>query len=159
MKLRSTSFETLPLQPSGNIAHGYALSGSDFAALSGEPRDVTGASLSGTWASAAIVSSADDLATFYSALFAGKLLPQSLLGVMQRTVPTDDPHERAGLGIFRYSTPCGYAWGHGGTTVGYTASALSNKDGTHVAVVAANAFAPAFAPTVAQTARTAYCRS
>ena len=112
-----------------------------------------------TWASAAVVSSVDDLATFFEALFAGELLPRRLLTAMQRTVAMEDPRERGGLGLFRYRVPCGYGWGHGGATLGYTVHALSSKDGSHIVAVAANTFTVELSRALFLAAVRAYCRS
>lgn len=159
LRLRSTSFEPKPLAPRG-VAHGYAIAGSDLQRASWEgPQDVTHASLFGTWASAAVVSSVDDLATFFEALFAGELLPRRLLTAMQRTVAMEDPRERGGLGLFRYRVPCGYGWGHGGATLGYTVHALSSKDGSHIVAVAANTFTVELSRALFLAAVRAYCRS
>jgi D-alanyl-D-alanine carboxypeptidase len=159
LRLRSTSFEPKPLAPRG-VAHGYAIAGSDLQRASWEgPQDVTHASLFGTWASAAVVSSVDDLATFFGALFGGELLPRRLLTAMQRTVAMEDPRERGGLGVFRYRVPCGYGWGHGGATLGYTVHAFSSKDGSHVVVLAANAYTLEFNRALFLAAARAYCRS
>ena len=84
-----------------------------------------------------IVSTAADLATFYSALIGGKILPKAELAAMKRTVGTGiDP--RAGLGMFRSSLPCGAAWGHGGNDNGYSDQVLASPDGSTVVVVAEN---------------------
>jgi D-alanyl-D-alanine carboxypeptidase len=162
LMLRNTSFEPQPLRSDANVAHGYAIAGSDLqqATFAG-PQDVTGASLFGTWASAGVVSNVQDIATFYGALLGGDLLSRPLLDAMQRTVRTGARMVQAGLGIFRYKLPCGgYAWGHGGATLGYAAMALSSKDGSHVVAVGANAFTPgAFNDLVEKTARDLYCRT
>ena len=159
LRLRSTSFEPKPLAPHG-VAHGYAIPGSDLPRASWDgPQDVTHASLFGTWASAAIVSSVDDVATFFGALFGGELLPRRLLAAMQRTVAMDDPRERGGLGVFRYRVRCGYGWGHGGATLGYTVNVLASKDGSHIVVVTANAYTLEFGRAQFQAAARAYCRS
>ena len=115
----------------------------------------------GTWASAGIVSNVQDLATFYGALLGGDLLPRPLLDAMEQTVQIGSPVVQAGFGIFRYKLPCGgYAWGHGGSTLGYSSIALANQDGSHVVAVGANAFAPgAFYDLVEKTARNLYCRT
>jgi D-alanyl-D-alanine carboxypeptidase len=162
LELRHTSFEPQPLPPDAEVAHGYAIEGSDLAIANwAGPQDVTGASLLGTWASAGIVSSVQDLATFYGALLGGDLLPRPLLNEMEQTVRIGSPLVRAGFGIFRYKLPCaGYAWGHGGSTLGYSSMALASKDGSHVVAVGANAFASgAFYELVEKTARDLYCNT
>jgi len=155
LNLRHTSFEPAPLRLDRVLAHGYAIEGSDLFAGS----DVTRAGLFGTWASAGIVSNVEDLATFYGALFGGQLLSRRQLSEMQRTVRTRSPFVRAGLGIFRYKLECGgYAWGHGGSTHGYSSMALSSADGTRTVAVGANAYAfGRFYEQVEKTARDLYC--
>jgi D-alanyl-D-alanine carboxypeptidase len=162
LELRATAFEPQPLPSNADVAHGYAIAGSDLAVASwADPQDVTGASLLGRWASAGIVSNVHDLVTFYSALLAGDLLPRPLLGEMLKTVPIGSPVVQVGFGIFRYKLPCGgYAWGHGGSTLGYSSMALASKDGSHVVAVGANAFASgSFYDLVEKTARDLYCRT
>jgi D-alanyl-D-alanine carboxypeptidase len=159
LRLRSTSFEPKPLAPRG-VAHGYAIAGGDLQRASWEgPQDVTHASLFGTWASAAVVSSVDDLATFFGALFGGELLPRRLLTAMQRTVAMEDPRERGGLGVYRYRVPCGYGWGHGGATLGYTVNVVASRDGSHVVVIATNANTLELARAQFRATARAYCRS
>jgi D-alanyl-D-alanine carboxypeptidase len=159
LRLRSTSFEPRPLAPR-EAAHGYAIAGSDLRRASWDgPQDVTHASLFGTWASAAVVSSVDDLASFFQALFGGELLSRRLLAAMQQTVPTGDPRERGGLGVFRNRVNCGYAWGHGGATLGYTVRVSASRDGSHVVVLAANAYTVELGRAQFQAAARAYCHS
>jgi D-alanyl-D-alanine carboxypeptidase len=61
-----------------------------------------------------IISTVEDVATFFRALLGGKLLAPKQLAEMTRTIATDRPDLRYGLGIWRYRVPCGFAWGHGG---------------------------------------------
>ena len=87
------------------IARGYALPGSDFLEpTETQPYDVTDSVTPGVQASGAIVSTVDDLARFYNALFSGGLLPPELLRQMFRTVPTGSTpgSNQQGLGIYRY---------------------------------------------------------
>jgi D-alanyl-D-alanine carboxypeptidase len=85
-----------------------------------------------------IVSTADDVATFFGALLSGKVLRPRLLAAMRRTVPTRAA--QPGLGIFYWRLPCGTAWGHGGTEPQYSTMALSSADGTKTVVAAVNTF-------------------
>ena len=82
--LRATSFDTSP-RIRGPHAHGYLVDGSwsDVSVLSPSP----------AWAAGAIVSTADDVASFYRALLGGHLLPPDLLRTMETT---EDGH---GLGL------------------------------------------------------------
>jgi D-alanyl-D-alanine carboxypeptidase len=84
-----------------------------------------------------IISTVDDLATFFRALLGGKLLPQKQLAEMTRTIASPDPDLRFGLGIFRYRQPCGFAWGHGGIA-SYQVDVHVARDGSKTAIWAAN---------------------
>jgi D-alanyl-D-alanine carboxypeptidase len=84
-----------------------------------------------------IVSTAEDLATFYAALMSGRLLSRDLLGEMLRTIPGPAGF-RAGLGIFEVALSCGMAWGHGGDDLVYSVMPLASRDGSKVVVVAQN---------------------
>jgi D-alanyl-D-alanine carboxypeptidase len=88
-----------------------------------------------------IISTVNDLATFFRALLGGKLLPHKQLAEMTRTIPSSDPELRFGLGILRYRQPCGFAWGHGGIA-GYQVDVHVARDGTKAVVWARNNPAP-----------------
>jgi D-alanyl-D-alanine carboxypeptidase len=70
------------------------------------------------------------VATFYRALLRGRLLSPQLLRAMETTVAegakTDFPGQRYGLGLERFRTPCGVAWGHGGNFPGYLVYAFTS---------------------------------
>lgn len=86
-----------------------------------------------------IVSTTDDLASFFRALFAGELVTQDLLSELTRTVDAGSDL-RVGLGVFRFHVPCGFAWGHGGTEPAYSTMALAARDGSRVVIVAEAGF-------------------
>jgi len=115
-------------------AHGYTV-------LPGAGRvDVT-ALTPYSWAAGAIVSTTADVAAFYRALLAGRVVAPASLRAMLTTV--DDPHgdvpgQGYGLGIARFPTRCGVAWGHNGDTPGYVVFALSSRDGRRQAVLLVN---------------------
>jgi D-alanyl-D-alanine carboxypeptidase len=88
-----------------------------------------------------IISTVDDLATFFRALLGGKLLPQKQLAEMTRTIASPEPDLRYGLGIFRYRQPCGFAWGHGGIA-SYQVDVHVARDGSKAVVWARNNPAP-----------------
>jgi D-alanyl-D-alanine carboxypeptidase len=88
-----------------------------------------------------IISTVDDLATFFRALLGGKLLPQKQLAEMTRTIASPEPDLRYGLGIFRYRQPCGFAWGHGGIA-SYQVDVHVARDGSKAVVWAVNNPAP-----------------
>jgi D-alanyl-D-alanine carboxypeptidase len=96
--------------------------------------------------SGGIISTAHDVAMFYRALLAGRLLRPDQQRQMLSTVPSDaDPLAAqagapltVGLGMFRFELPCGVAWGHGGDTPFYSNQVLASPDGSRVVVVAQN---------------------
>jgi len=89
-----------------------------------------------------MISTTDELARFFRALLAGRLLPPAQLAQMRTTVPVVPPgqpnplHEAYGLGLFTADTPCGTVWGHGGDTVGTSTRDWFSPDGTRSAVAA-----------------------
>ncbi len=114
------------------LARGYSPSGADVTAL--PPRSLHAAD--------ALVSTADDLRRFLTALLRGRLVPPAQLAAMQTSIsvgkayrPIDD---RYGLGLMRYATPCGPAWGHRGRIDGYTSFAFGSPSGRRSVVVLLN---------------------
>ena len=49
-----------------------------------------------------------------------------------------DLHQRMGLGLERFPTACGAAWGHSGSFPGYWTHAWSSATGSHQAVLMVN---------------------
>ena len=143
LDLRQTSFPyakpTLP-RP---FAHGYLLNQPGATG----PADITVISPSWAWAAGGIVSTAADVAKFYSALLAGRLLPAPLLREMMTTVPIA-PGAGYGLGITAAPLPCGTVWGHTGNVPGYANNAFTTADGVHQAVVLVNADDGTLGPTL-----------
>ena len=84
-----------------------------------------------------IISTVEDVATFFRALLGGKLLAPRQLAEMTRTIATDRPDLRYGLGIWRYRVPCGFAWGHGGL-FSYAVDVEVARDGSKAVVWALN---------------------
>src|SRR5262249_61891087 len=60
-----------------------------------------------------IISTVEDVATFFRALLGGNLLAPKQLAEMTRKIATDRPGLRVGLGNFPYRLPCRFAWGPG----------------------------------------------
>jgi D-alanyl-D-alanine carboxypeptidase len=115
-------------------AHGY---------LFGQPGatgPVDGTVMSPSWAGAAggIVSTAADIARFYTALLTGKLLPTAQLQQMLTTTPTGQGDDY-GLGLQAEPFPCGTVWGHQGSFHGYFSSPFTTTDGSSQAVIMVNA--------------------
>lgn len=134
--MRHTSLPFAQLTPPAPYAHGY-LAGQPGAP---GPVDVTKASPSLGWAAGGVVSTAGDLARFYTALLTGHLLPQPLLRQMLTTIPIPDvPGSGYGLGILSVPTTCGTAWGHNGAFAGYYSNAFTTLGGGRQAIVLVNA--------------------
>ncbi|MGZ4324672.1 MAG: serine hydrolase domain-containing protein [Solirubrobacteraceae bacterium] len=134
LHLRATSFPMTARMPSPH-AHGYLVINKPPAT------DVTGL-YPFPWASGAIISNAADTATFYRALLSGRLLSPRMLHAMQTTHAQkhfDIRGQRYGLGLVRYSTACGTAWGHNGAFPGYYAYNFTSTDGQRQAVLEVNA--------------------
>jgi D-alanyl-D-alanine carboxypeptidase len=84
-----------------------------------------------------IISTVEDVATFFRAFLGGNLLAPKQLAEMTRTIATDRPDLRYGLGIWRYRVPCGFAWGHGGLA-SYAVDVEVARDGSKAVVWAVN---------------------
>ena len=95
-----------------------------------------------TTPAAALVSTAADLALFERALFRGRVVSQSLVATMQTpgTVQGSQTagYDAYGLGLMRFPSRCGAAWGHRGRHDGYTSWLLSTADGKRTAVALLN---------------------
>jgi D-alanyl-D-alanine carboxypeptidase len=102
--------------------------------------------LNHTWggAAGALVTTADDLARFWHALQAGKLLRPAEMAAMHTTVPAPEiatviPGARYGLGIFEATTRCGKTyWAHFGDTDGFSTRNAVSEDGEHVVIASNN---------------------
>jgi D-alanyl-D-alanine carboxypeptidase len=86
---------------------------------------------------AGIISTVDDVATFFAALLSGQLLRPDLMEDMTHTIEGEEG-VRAGLGIFRVELSCGVAWGHAGDGDFCSTASLAARDGSKVVVVAQN---------------------
>ena len=116
------------------------------------------------WAAGGVVSTADDVAAFYRALFHGRLLPMSLVHEMQSAqlvVPHSQGRQAVGLGLFRAALPLRTSWGHNGDLPGYTTQSYSSANGDRQAVVAIRrrrgAFTPAQQAALSKLTLAAYC--
>jgi D-alanyl-D-alanine carboxypeptidase len=114
------------------LARGYSPSGTDVTAL--PPRSLDAAD--------ALVSTADDLRRFITALLRGRLIAPAQLAAMETSVPVGKAYrpidDRYGLGLMRYDTPCGPAWGHRGRIDGYTSFVFGSPSGRRSVVVLLN---------------------
>jgi D-alanyl-D-alanine carboxypeptidase len=131
--LSATTFtpsRTLPTP----AAHGY------FTFSGDQPTDITSL-YPYPWASGAAVSTAPDVARFYRRLLSGQLMPRRLLAAMRTTVDAsseEGPGAAYGLGLERFPTPCGPAWGHGGNFPGYVTYVYSSPNGSRQTVLLLN---------------------
>jgi D-alanyl-D-alanine carboxypeptidase len=132
--LRATTFDTEP-QIAGRHADGYERLGAR------RLTDVTAVDPSYVWAAGAIVSSADDVARFYTSLGRGRLVRPDLLQAMQSTRPMSAELKGwgYGLGLIRKPIGCGSGYGHDGASAGYTAYAYTSKDTRRQSVLLINA--------------------
>ena len=125
---------------------------------SGPARDVSRWNPSVAWAAGAIVSTVDDLATFYRGLFQGRLVTPHLVWRMTSGVRVDAGFAY-GLGLGQTRTGCSIVWGHDGSVPGYLTFALGSLSGRRQVVLALNGF-PTEADAPADLTRlleTAYC--
>jgi D-alanyl-D-alanine carboxypeptidase len=100
-------------------------------------------SMSGVWASGAIVSTPFELNRFIRAYAGGRLFAagprsQQLRFVAGASEPPGPGTNAAGLGIFRYRTRCGTVFGHTGNFPGYTQFAAATRNGRRSATVSVN---------------------
>lgn len=93
------------------------------------------------WMLGDLVSTPEDLNTFFRALLTGKLLRPSELDQMKTTVPLDPTFPEGGgygLGLLSIPTPCGYVWGHDGLVFGYSMISLATVDASRQVSIAQN---------------------
>ncbi|MFI7465069.1 serine hydrolase domain-containing protein [Nonomuraea sp. NPDC049646] len=80
-----------------------------------------------------LISTTQDLTTFFSALNGGRLLPAELLAEMRTTIPTPLPEQDYGLGVWAQDLGpgCGTVYQHNGSPPhGYGALMYSSPDGS-----------------------------
>ena len=129
LDLRRTSFEPGVVDLA---VHGYRRKQHD-GIVYGDPVDVAAESAMWVWSAGAVVSDADDLVTFVSALTRGHLVRRSLLAEMV-------PAQGYGLGLNAFSTSCGTAVGHTGNVGGYVSVLVARPAAGRVVVIMANMF-------------------
>ncbi|MDQ0982891.1 serine hydrolase [Streptomyces sp. V2I9] len=85
-------------------------------------------------ASGAMVSTMEDLSSFYSALTAGKVVSPASLAEIEKV--RDLGGGGYGLGILKMNLSCGgEAWGHNGGVPGYLTQTMVTKDGRHASAM------------------------
>lgn len=130
--------ETFYVHPStaipGRHANGYLTPDAAGAALV----DATEQTVSWAQSAGAIISTAHDLDTFYSALIRGKLMSAAQLTQMRKWT-TVNSTTSYGLGLRRRDLSCGVSvYGHTGTVQGYYTYAFTSKDGKRSLTALAN---------------------
>jgi D-alanyl-D-alanine carboxypeptidase len=141
--LSHTSFPTRDISLPSPYIHGYVIEPGS------EPKDVTTSiSPSGAWASGAIVSTSSDLGAFIRAdlglkFFGATQQLQQMEFIEGNSGPPGPGVNESGLGLYRYTTPCGVVYGHTGNFRGYTLWAASTADGTRSVTTALNSPPPA----------------
>ncbi|WP_217552018.1 serine hydrolase [Streptomyces sp. GbtcB6] len=104
-----------------------------------QPVDATDQTVSWAQSAGAIISSARDLDTFYSALVRGKLTSAARLAEMERFTRVNSTTSY-GLGLRRRDLSCGVSvYGHTGAVQGYYTYAFTSKDGKRSLTALANA--------------------
>ncbi|MCF3131089.1 serine hydrolase domain-containing protein [Streptomyces olivochromogenes] len=135
--LRHTGFPTGPRIKGPHSRMYEALYG-----LIDPPRDYSVYNMSWVTATASLVSTMEDLNRFYGELLDGRIVNQSSLAQMQRTVPVralDGTTIDYGLGLQKVGIPgCGTFWGNEGTVWGAGTVSLTRADGKRQMSVAFN---------------------
>jgi len=134
LQLRDTSFPLRDPRIAGPHTHGYLTNLPPDSGVPGGVLDTTTLSPSIFWTAGGMVSTATDLARFHQALFTGRLLRPA----QQRELKSLVPGTGYGMGVARWDTPCGTAWGHNGSFPGYYSVSLTSPDGSRQAVIALN---------------------
>ncbi|MGW7425259.1 serine hydrolase domain-containing protein [Streptomyces sp. NPDC054813] len=120
--------------------------------------DATDQTVSWAQSAGAIISTAQDLDTFYSALVRGKLTSAARLAEMERFTRVNSTTSY-GLGLRRRDLSCGISvYGHTGAVQGYYTYAFTTKDGTRSLTALANASnSSTVLNTLADTLEPAFC--
>jgi D-alanyl-D-alanine carboxypeptidase len=87
------------------------------------------------WTAGGFAANPSDLVRWAQALFEGHAIPEDGVAEMTRDPVKTPDGRRYGLGLYRYETPIGVAWGHGGYFPGYRSGLLYFPD-TGIAVAA-----------------------
>jgi D-alanyl-D-alanine carboxypeptidase len=87
-------------------------------------------------AAGGVISTAGDVDRFYEHLFAGDLIPSSIVATMERPTGTAPFGQGGyGLGLWIWSLSCGQGMGHSGALSGYSTKVWTLKDTNRRAVV------------------------
>ncbi|MET7725746.1 serine hydrolase domain-containing protein [Streptomyces mirabilis] len=120
--------------------------------------DSTEQTVSWAQSAGAVISSTQDLDTFFSALMSGQLMSAAQLAQMQRWT-TVNSTQGYGLGLRRRDLSCGISvYGHTGTVQGYYTYAFASKDGKRSVTALANTSNNVnVLNTMARTLESAFC--
>lgn len=129
--LSATSLPVDSTMPTPYI-HGYSVNPPN------PPEDLSeGLAAGWLWASGGNVSTQREANTFIRAYVAGATRKQlDFVGGLSN--PPGPGTNASGLGIFRYTTPCGTVFGHTGNIPGYTQFVAASRDGSRSATVGVN---------------------
>ncbi|MEU2061052.1 serine hydrolase domain-containing protein [Streptomyces sp. NPDC013455] len=134
LKLADTFYVHPDTAIPGRYARGYLTPDKSGAALV----DATAQTVSWAQSAGAVISSARDLDTFYSALLGGKLLSAARLADMKKFTKVGST-TAYGLGLRRRDLSCGVSvYGHTGAVQGYYTYAFTSKDGKRSLTAVAN---------------------
>jgi D-alanyl-D-alanine carboxypeptidase len=120
--------------------------------------DSTEQTVSWAQSAGAVISSTQDLDTFFSALMSGQLMSAAQLTQMQQWT-TVNSTQGYGLGLRRRDLSCGISvYGHTGTVQGYYTYAFASKDGKRSVIALANTSNNVdVLNTMARTLESAFC--
>ncbi|MEV7773625.1 serine hydrolase domain-containing protein [Kitasatospora sp. NPDC086791] len=138
LSLTGTSFVVPDQQIQGAHVTGY-LTNDDRSKPLLDSTQQTG---SWVWSAGAVISDAEDLDRFLTALLAGGeggLVSDDSLRQMTAALPTPTAKISYGLGLRRISLSCGDVYGHGGIVQGFQTQSFVTQDGRRSVVVFANA--------------------
>ncbi|MDQ0989017.1 serine hydrolase [Streptomyces sp. V3I7] len=154
LKLNDTFYVHPDTKLPGTYTRGYLTPDTKGAALV----DSTRQTVSWAQSAGAIISSAHDLNTFYSALLGGRLMSSARLAEMERWTKVNST-TAYGLGLRRRTLSCGTSvYGHTGTVQGYYTYAFTSKDGKRSLTAVANTSNNATVlNTMAGTLESAFC--
>ncbi|MFJ8622580.1 serine hydrolase domain-containing protein [Kitasatospora sp. NPDC093550] len=138
LDLRKTSFVVPDQKIRGAHVTGYLTNDDRSKPL----LDSTEQNGSWVWSAGAVISDAEDLDTFLTALMAGSeggLVSDDSLKQMTAALPTPTAKVAYGLGLRRISLTCGDVYGHGGIVQGFQTQSFATPDGRRSVVLFANA--------------------
>ncbi|MFE6054024.1 serine hydrolase domain-containing protein [Kitasatospora sp. NPDC056446] len=138
LHLRKTSFVVPDQAIQGAHVTGYLTNDDRSKPL----LDSTESNGSWVWSAGAVISDAEDLDRFLTALVAGSnggLVSDASVQQMAAVLPTPTAKVSYGLGFRRISLSCGDVYGHGGIVQGFQTQSFTALDGHRSVVVFANA--------------------